>query len=344
MVSRRCIPLLLLYVGTTPALAAEPPTSAESALRGALVSDEEQVKGRSAAGGSTETKGSAASSAAKSAAPAAPAEKPAEDSKVDTWNIFGFTQGSDVGAKGEHSVSVEAGRGWMRRGRSFAGLRGTIQYAYGAADRLNLAGTLSGDTEQQRGPSVPTGEPGWAAASLGLSGTAKYQLLKRGEAPIGLSIEVTPYALRGSETEGARTETVGAELRLTADVPIIPERLYAAANLSYGAEKTTVQPWRAADRAAELGASAAVSYAVANNVFVGSELRYLASYTGFGLDARNGWAVFLGPTLYLSLGQGYLGAAWSVQVAGRAAGERRASLDLTNFERHQFLLKTGFSF
>ena len=339
MLSIRCIPVLLLSLVPTATLAAES-RKPEPALRGALVAEDENAKaevsprGQTKPNPSTATKPSAASTA----------DKAADEGAVDTWNIFGFTQGSDVGAKGEHSISVEAGRGWLRRGRAFAGLRGSIQYAYGAANRLNLAGTLSGDTEQQRGPSVPAAEPGWAAASVGLSGTAKYQLLKRGEAPIGLSVEVTPYALRGSETEGARTQTLGAELRLSADAALIPNRVYAAANLSYGAERTTAQPWRVPDRASEIGASAALSYAVANNLFIGPELRYLASYSGFGLDAMNGWAVFLGPTLYLSLGQGYLGAAWSVQVAGRAAGERSASLDLTKFERHQFLLKTGFSF
>ena len=336
MLSTRAICLLLLLITASPALAADAGKSTEPGLRGGLATEDSKAKGQSVAGATTRSKPAAAASDSNA--------KATEETKVDTWNIFGFTQGSDVGEKGEHSISVDAGRGWLRRGRSFAGLRGTIQYAYGLAERLNLAGALSADTQQQRGPSVPAGEPGFATASLGLSATAKYQLLKRGESPIGVSVEVTPYALKGAETEGARTQTVGAELRLSADVAIVPDRLYAAANVTYGAEKTTAQPWREPDRSSELGASAALSYVIAKNVFVGPEVRYLASYSGFGLDARNGWAVFLGPTLYLSLGQGYLGAAWSVQVAGRAAGERRASLDLTNFERHDFLLKTGFSF
>jgi hypothetical protein len=353
MLSSRWIALLLLAFAPPPALGAEPAVPTGKELRGTVAADPDKAPPRAADGALAQQKAPSAASARKAATEEAAADKSStakgsaaakEEAKVDTWNIFGVTQGSDVGEKGESSIDIEAGRGWSRRGRSFAGLRSTIQYAYGAADRLNLAGTLNADSELQRGPSVRAGEPGAATSNLGLSGTAKYQLLKRGESPIGISIDVTPYALRGSETERARTSTAGAELRLAADAALIPNRLYAAVNLTYGAEKTTAQPWREPDRASQVGASAAMTYAVVKNVFVGSELRYLASYAGLGLDTMNGWAVFLGPTLYLSLGQGYLGATWGVQVAGRAAGERGAKLDLTNFERHQFLLKTGFSF
>ena len=74
----------------------------------------------------------------------------------DPLNFVGYLTESLMIA---YTGDLEAGRGWSRRGRSFAGLRSTIQYAYGAADRLNLAGTLNADSELQRGPSTRAGEP-----------------------------------------------------------------------------------------------------------------------------------------------------------------------------------------
>jgi len=41
-------------------------------------------------------------------------------------------------------------------------------------------------------------------------------------------------------------------------------------------------------------------------------------------------------------GKGYVAAAWSEQLVGKAAGESGAHLDPINHERHQFRIKTGF--
>jgi hypothetical protein len=77
---------------------------------------------------------------------------------------------------------------------------------------------------------------------------------------------------------------------------------------------------------------------------VGIEARYLTEFSGAFLNEFSGHAVFLGPNLYLRLSDwAALNFAWTPQIWGRAQGVS-ASLDLDNFERHQFRLKFAASF
>ena len=80
------------------------------------------------------------------------------------------------------------------------------------------------------------------------------------------------------------------------------------------------------------------------NFFLGGEARYLRKYDGLLLDAFEGHALYLGPTVSAKLPGGYwLLAAWNIQVAGRSV-EQPGQLDLKNFERHQVRFKFGFSY
>ena len=83
---------------------------------------------------------------------------------------------------------------------------------------------------------------------------------------------------------------------------------------------------------------------VVPNVFLGAEARSLRQYDGLGLNSFAGQALYIGPTLYATFGQGYfLSAAWNMQVWGAVAGGSGA-LDLVNFERHQAKLRVGIAF
>ena len=68
------------------------------------------------------------------------------------------------------------------------------------------------------------------------------------------------------------------------------------------------------------------------------------AYQGVALDHLAGQALFFGPTLYARLSKRqWVIAAWSPQVAGRAASVP-GSLDLTHFERHQAKVQFGLEF
>jgi hypothetical protein len=79
-------------------------------------------------------------------------------------------------------------------------------------------------------------------------------------------------------------------------------------------------------------------------ILIGAEARYLRSFDGLGLDAFAGQAFFIGPTFYAKFNERiWMSAAWSLQVAGHASNEP-GSLDLTNFERRQAVLRFGYNF
>src|SRR5205823_716376 len=125
----------------------------------------------------------------------------------------------------------------------------------------------------------------------------------------------------------------------------ISERLFGAVNVSYEPELRITSPGNVGERESGLEVSVAGSARIVDNMFFGAEARYLTRHQGYFFNEGLGRAFYFGPTLYLSLGEsGYLGAAWSVQLAGSATDEPGSRLDLVNFERHQFRVKTGFSF
>jgi len=124
-------------------------------------------------------------------------------------------------------------------------------------------------------------------------------------------------------------------------VALVPERVFGAVNLAYTPEFNAAG--REIERTSSLEASAAIAGRVGENLFVGAELRNLTIHDGAFFEKFLGWALYASPTLYLSLaGKGYVAAAWSEQLVGKAAGESGARLDLVNHERHQFRIKTGF--
>jgi hypothetical protein len=87
-----------------------------------------------------------------------------------------------------------------------------------------------------------------------------------------------------------------------------------------------------------------VTTQVLPGAFIGAEARYLRKYDGLGLNSLAGQGLFLGPTTFVRLSKSFaISGAWSIQVAGRAS-DMPGSLDLTNFARHQALLRIEYNF
>jgi hypothetical protein len=97
-------------------------------------------------------------------------------------------------------------------------------------------------------------------------------------------------------------------------------------------------------REAVVGPAAGLMVRVGPGILVGGEARYLRSYQSLALEKFAGQALFVGPTLYARLSKrSWMIAAWSSQIAGRAANGS-GPLDLINFERHQAKLQFGLEF
>src|SRR4051812_36562343 len=91
------------------------------------------------------------------------------------------------------------------------------------------------------------------------------------------------------------------------------------------------------DTNAEL--STAVSARVSEGLFIGSELRYLASFDKFSLSKVTDTGVFVGPTVFAKLSErASLSAAWSTRIGGKIRSEPDPVPDFGNVpdptERH----------
>ncbi len=257
---------------------------------------------------------------------------------VNTWLIFGFTEGSDTGLKGERTAFHESVIRMARVLPGYGGWDSSWGVTYSTSDSVVLwvAGSAAFE-ENAVGPSSPVSTRGF-----GTSAGLKYQILQRGPSPIGLAVQFAPYWQR-VDAEPFSREAVGSEFRLLIDRALASERLFGAFNLAYQPERTTSSLSGVANRS-NLEMSGAITGRVLPDVFVGGELRYVNTYLGHFLNDRLGWAVFAGPTLYLGVGtSAYLGIAWSAQLAGKSFGDEN-HLDLVHFERHQVRLKFGFAF
>ena len=99
------------------------------------------------------------------------------------------------------------------------------------------------------------------------------------------------------------------------------------------------------ERESSFQALGAISGAVTPNLFVGAEVRYLATYEGSFLNQLEGRALYVGPTLYARLApKSTITLAYSWQVAGKATEEPDQNLDLLNFERQQFRVRWVYEF
>jgi hypothetical protein len=264
------------------------------------------------------------------------------NSGVDTEHLFGFTEGTDIGAAGEKEVEVDSTFRSGKHTGSFATAASEIEFKYTAFEnfRISAVATLAyydivgaAGLEDRR-----------QAAAQSVSFDARFRLLDRGRAPFGLTLSVEPHWGFADETSGVRIDHFGIEMLLRADREIVPDRLFGGLNLLFDTDRTRLLAAGGIEQEPTLGIGAAIAAKVAPGVRIGGEARYLRSYDGAALNRFSGQGIYLGPTLYARLGErGWLSAAWNFQAWGVAAGISGA-LDLVNFERHQLKFRVGYEF
>jgi len=263
--------------------------------------------------------------------------------EVNTWLIFGFTEGSDVGDKGEWTLSHDSVVRSAPRGPAFAAWDGGVGIGYSPTNRAVISLTATPSFEGNAGAtSAPPGTNSASSHALGASATLKYQLFRRDEAPMGLAIQISPYWQR-TTTGASEQTTLGSEVRLLADRVLVPDRWFAALNVAYQPHHDGYSDG-SSFRKTTAEISGAVSRKVLNNLFVGAEIRHVGKYQGFAFEGWSGNAVYAGPTAFMLLGeQGYFGIAWSARIMERAT-MNTGPLPDDGFDRHQLRLKAGLSF
>jgi hypothetical protein len=289
----------------------------------------------------------AAAGAADFPVPTAPASPPAAAApdpfhELETKYLFGFTEGSDIGEQGEHSVELETTAAFGKRGGRYSAVEQEIEYENVPTQNFGyeLSAHATGhDIKNVAGLGDLSG-----VNFSGLSAELRYLAIGRGPgSPIGLTLIAEPEWERIDGEDGTRTATFSAAFGVVADTELIANRLYAAANLIYTPEIGRPQggDW---ERASEIDASAALAYRVTPKVTVGGEVEYDRAYDGLAFRTFDGNALYVGPTLHIQFtSKVMLAAAFSAQVAGHAVGESN-NLDLTNFEHYRSNLKLEFEF
>ena len=262
--------------------------------------------------------------------------------EVDTEHMFGFTEGSDIGVAGEKELETDSTGRFGKFDGSYNNVATALEAKYSFSDRFRLSAVAT--VAYYDIADVSAFDDRRQAALQSISFDARFRLLDREQAPFGLTLSVEPRRGFTDEMSGEGGDQYGAEFRLLADRELVPGRLFAALNVSYEPEQTRLRASGETLRDSMLGIGAALAMQVMPNVFIGAEARTLWHYEGLGLNSFAGQALYVGPTLYATFGQGYfLSAAWNVQVWGAVAGTSGA-LDLVNFERHQAKLRVGVVF
>lgn len=261
---------------------------------------------------------------------------------VDTEHVFGFTEGADIGSEGEREVvsssTLRAGKatGW------FADTASELEFKYTALQnlRVSAAATLghyditgvSGIDDVRR------------TAIQALSFDARFRLVDRSQAPLGLTSSVAPHWGLVDETSGVKTSHFGTEIRLLADRELKPDRLIGAINLLFANDRARLLASGGVEHESLWRAGAALAAQVVPNVWLAGEVRYVRDYGGTALNTFSGHAVYVGPTVYLRCGdKALVSVAWNFQIWGAAIAAPGA-LDLVNFERHQADLRFGLEF
>jgi hypothetical protein len=252
----------------------------------------------------------------------------AEESAFEDEHIFGFTEGADIGGKGQKELESTFTSRFGKTGHYHA-LENETAFRFGIADNVRTSLGGLADLHEIRG--VPDLLATSAANFDGLSSETRWQLLDSSKTRFGLTLSLNPQWRRIDDLSGELATTYQLSATLLVDTQIIPNKLFAAANVTYTPSVARMSGvW---ERASTLEVSAAISGAVGAGVFLGSEVRYLSTYQGTFLNHDDAQAFFLGPSLFARLSNSFaIKLAWSIQVSGNGAN---GALNLVKFERNQ---------
>lgn len=271
--------------------------------------------------------------------------------KVDTENLFGFTEGTDTGKQGEQEIVVDAiGRFSKRRGgpglSGYGAAEPIISYQIDPTDNFSIEPGLQFEARDTRNI---TGVPDKRFGTFnGGSVEMKYQFHKRtDDAPFGIALQAEPLYSRVTPIEGQGADVFSMDTRLMVDARLIPDRLWVGANLIYDPSVARLKGSGETDRSSTLSLSGTLMARITDTLFLGPELRALRAYDGAFLNRFLGHAVFAGPVLHVQVSEkGFLTLAYAAQVVGhdRAPEFSDRALNLTQFARHNLRIRFGLDF
>jgi hypothetical protein len=266
----------------------------------------------------------------------------ASGSEIDSEHLFGLTEGSDIGSKGERELELEAGGRLGKGGSAYRVLSQATALKLTLTDSFRVSPLIAFDHHHIRSVPGMADRSSWALGEVAFE--MKYRALDRRTSPFGLTFSATPHWSPIDETSGDRASSWGGSFAALADRELIANRLFAAINLGFDTGASRVGATRVWEHDSGLGASGALSLRLSERVFAAAEVRFESAFDGMALDRYAGHAWFAGPSIYARLAENvWMSVVWSAQIAGHATGDPR-SLDLVNFERHLVKGRLGISF
>ena len=157
---------------------------------------------------------------------------------IETKYVFGFTEGSGIGLEGEREVSFDTeARIGKRDGHYFAQREQARIRVH--AQPIRAVRVRSLRLRAPASATSPISTTAISSPSAALFGEVRYLLLDRGpSSPLGVTLSAEPEWRRIDETSGERVNNVELEMKLNADLELVPQRLYLGANLLYEPEGT----------------------------------------------------------------------------------------------------------
>jgi hypothetical protein len=257
----------------------------------------------------------------------------ASQSKIDTEHIFGFSEGSDIGAKGEREIESITIGSFGKIG-SYNNVDNETSFRYGVAEHLRLSiGTL---TDYYNIHNVPGLSDRSSANFSGLIAELRWNIVDRLTGPFGMSLSINPQWRQFDPTSGAKSGNYSIPVTLLVDKEVIPNTFFVDLNLIYGPSFLRVNSGSEHDDSFTV--ITAASYAIAPNIFLAAEIRHENFAQNGSLDAH---ALFIGPSLYYRFSQNLTAkVAWAAQIPDITA----MTLDLRTYERNQFELQFAYNF
>ncbi len=260
-------------------------------------------------------------------------------------DIFGFTSPTDVGKAGDTGFANENDGRFGKRQGTYGVLNTKYEFSRTVADGWWIAGSLFGAFYHARDVSdlVNVNRLDFD----GLSFEIEHRIIERNFGqPFAASISVEPRWARIDNIAGLPLNLYGAALKLFVDAPVLPDKLYWAANIIWTPQRAQDPNNRSQwlDSASSL-VSTALTYQVSAQLFAGVEVRCLSAFNSKWLSNNIGNALYAGPTILWKITDKVaFNTTFQPQIAGRSAANPSLNLDLDNFERAQFRAKLAVSF
>jgi hypothetical protein len=251
----------------------------------------------------------------------------------DSELIFGFAEGSDIGAKGEREVESVSVGSFGALG-SYSNIDNETSFRYGVSNELRLSfGPL---TDYFNIHNVPGLSDRSAMDFSGIITEARWNILNRLTSPFGMTLSLNPLWRRTDPMSGQSSRNYAAPVALLIDKEVIPSKFFSVLNLSYA--PSFLRPNGKSEHDDSFIIIVGGSYAITPNLFFGAEIRHENSARNGNLDAH---ALFVGPNLFVRLAKDFTAkVAWAAQMP--AAGAH--TIDLTNYQRHQVELQLAYNF